>query len=183
MDRYNITKPIHSLMKTLAALGFLFLVVFSFDASRSSIRYTRINVIDSSPQTYPEKVGYRSRSEIDLMEHALAVTKTSLSFSLSSKGNSSISKISASKQAHCVGYAVFYNSILKKMFDENGMRHHRIEHVRAHIKMVGITVTGLIPDKRFADHDVCRITNTVTGRVYIVDPSLSEFFGKIIVNN
>ena len=137
MYRYNIIKPIHSIMKTLAALGFLFVIVFSFDASRSSIRYTRIQVIDSKPQAYPEKIGYRSRSELDLMEHALAITKTSLSFSLSSKGNSSISKIHAFKRAHCVGYAVFYNSVLNRLFEENGMSHHRIEHVRAHIKMAG----------------------------------------------
>ena len=170
-------------MKIVLVFGFLFLTIFSFDASRSSISYTRLKVIDPKPQDYPEKIGYRSRSELDLMEHALAISKTSLDFSISSKGNSSVAKIHASKKAHCVGYANFYNSVLAKEFDENGFDHYRVEHVRAHIKMAGITVTGLIPDKRFADHDVCRITNAVTGKVYIVDPCLSEFFGKIIVKD
>lgn len=170
-------------MKAFILVGFFFAVVLSFDASRSSIRYTRIKSIDSRPQAYPEKIGYRSRSELDLMEYALAITKTSLNFDLSSKGNSSVAKIHASKRAHCVGYANFYNSVLKKMFDENGLEHHRIEHVRAHIQMAGFTITGIIPDKRFADHDVCRITNTLTGKVYIVDPSLSEFFGRIVVTD
>jgi hypothetical protein len=170
-------------MKAFILVGFFFAVVLSFDASRSSIRYTIIKSIDSRPQEYPEKIGYRSNSELELMEYALAITKNSLNFDLSSKGNSSVAKIHASKRAHCVGYANFYNAVLKKIFDENGLSNHRIEHVRVHIKMAGITVTGLIPSKRFADHDVCRITNTVTGKVYIVDPSLSEFFGKIIIKS
>lgn len=130
---------------------------------------------------YIDKIGYISNSEIDILNHTLKLTTNNLKFDLSSKGNTPISEMIITKRAHCVGYARFYNSVFKKILSENKLTNYQVEHVRVHVKLFGIKVTDLINDKRFKDHDVCRITNTQTNNSYIVDPSLSEFFGNVIV--
>ena len=168
-------------MKLLIIFAISVFAIILFDFSRESISYTNIKVIDSDPQPYVGALNYRSHSSLDLMERALLITKNRLSFDLSSKGNSSVSKINLSNRAHCVGYANFYNSAVNHLFAKNGFRNYTIEHIRASVCFLGINLTNIIPDKRFVEHDVCRITNKLTGEVFIVDPSLSEIFGTLIV--
>jgi hypothetical protein len=164
-------------------LVFAFSTFAIFNFSKSSIKYTNLKMIDSQPQKYEASICYKTRSGLDIIERALLITKNSLSFDLSSKGNSSVKTISKTRKAHCVGYANFYSAVVSKLFKQNGLNLYRVEHVRAGVCLFGIKITNLIPDKRFADHDVCRITNTSTGEVYIVDPSLSDVVGNVIVKN
>jgi len=48
------------------------------------------------------------------------------------------------------------------------------------LKFLGANL-HVINMKEFKDHDICVVYDNNTNKKYIIDPSLSEVFGKIII--
>ena len=115
------------------------------------------------------------------MSMALDLTTNSLSFNLHSKNNSDVDYLLKSKEAHCVGYANVYNAYLKSILKNSNISGCKVYKVRAKVYVAGVNLTGISNDRSFKDHDVSMVEDTRTGYKYIIDPSLSEVFGNIIV--
>ncbi len=162
-------------------LPILILSVILMSFTYNVFSYKVIKVIDSSPQQFTKNVNYKSNNLESIMTFCLNQTKNDLEFSLSSKQNNSVPYISKSKQANCIGYTNYYNSMLSKCLSENNIDYVEITHVRALVFMDGINMHQFSNDPSFKDHDISIVKNKKTGEVYYVDASLSEMFGNIIV--
>lgn len=162
-------------------LPILILSVILMSFTYNVFSYKVIKVIDSSPQQFTKNVNYKSNNLESIMTFCLNQTKNDLQFSLSSKQNNSVAYISKSKQANCIGYTNYYNSMLSKCLSENNIDYVEVTHVRALVFIDGINMHQFSNDPSFKDHDISIVKNKKTGEVFYVDASLSEMFGNIIV--
>ena len=110
----------------------------------------------------------------EVLGHSLDITTDSLSFKLKSPGNMSTPKLVETKEANCVGYVTYYNSVLKALIKDNGFKNVKITHVRAQVFIWDINLTEILDDPSFKNHDVSIIY--YDNKTYVVDPSLSDFF-------
>jgi hypothetical protein len=142
--------------------------------------YEEIFVVNSVPQNNFKNFNYKSKNIDDLIEESLDITLDELSFDLKSNYNSDVNKLNETHKAHCVGYSNYFNSVLHKLVVNNNLKNIKITHVRAKVKFLGVNL-HIVDMKEFKDHDICVIYDNNTNKKYIVDPSLSEVFGKIII--
>jgi hypothetical protein len=164
--------------KVLIFLPFMFFNIFSFSQMFS---YDVIQIVNKTPNKINKNLKFKSDNLNELINESLRLTLSDLSFNLKSKGNSNVDFLLKSKEAHCVGYSNYFNSILLNLVQNNNLKKIRIYHVRAKIKFCGINL-HIIDKKEFKDHDVCVVYDDINKQKFIIDPSLSEIFGKIIVN-
>ena len=167
-------------MKKTILIGLTTLLLMSL--TFKNFTYKVINVIDTRPQSFGEKIDFKSDNLNSIMTYCLNKTKSDLSFSLHSKNNGSVKCIKTSKIANCIGYTNYYNSILKRCLSENKITNIEISHVRALVYLNGVNLHQFSDDPSLKDHDISVIKNKKTGETFYVDASLSEVFGNIIVN-
>ena len=171
-------------MKTISIKKTFFILCFIFLSSvflSQVFSYKILYVVDKAPKKITKKINFKSQDLKNLIQQSLDITKEELSFNLSSKGNSDVNFLNKTKQAHCVGYSNYFNSILNNLLIYNNIKNVRIHHVRAKVNFLGMDL-HFINMKEFKDHDICIIYDDRTNTKYIVDPSLSEIFGDIILN-
>lgn len=148
----------------------------------NNFTYKVINVIDKKPQSFGEKIDFKSDNLNSIMVYCLNKTKSDLSFSLYSKNNGSVTCIKTSKIANCIGYTNYYNSMLSRCLSENKITNVEITHVRALVYLNGVNLHQFSNDPSLKDHDISVIKDKKTGETFYVDASLSEVFGNIIVD-
>lgn len=126
---------------------------------------------------YTEK---KAKNLDEAIEMALKITTNQLTFKLHSTGNSDVNYLMKSGQAHCVGYANFYNAMLRSILINSNIKDCKIYRVRAKVIFAGIDLTSISNDPSFKDHDISMVIDTENNVKYLIDPSLSEVMGSII---
>lgn len=156
-------------------------VLTGFSLLNKTLDYSIIRVIDSSPQNFSDNLEFRTNDLEDAIDYSLDCTLSDLSFVLKSKNNNSVSYISKTKEANCIGYSNYFNSVLSQVLEQNKIKNVEILHVRAKVLMNGFNVHSFFDDPSFKDHDISVIKDKQTGNTYYVDASLSEVMGDIII--
>jgi hypothetical protein len=157
-------------MKNLGLI-IISIFLFSFTIPRHLFNYKILRVINQ------EKIyGNTTQNIKPILSEVLSSTTDDLSFKL--KSNTSL--VFKTKVGNCVGYAKYYNKLLKEKLIRDGIGNITISHARAKVLFVGQNI-HFSNSPSLKDHDISIVKNNTTGDVYYVDPSLSEVFGSIIV--
>ncbi len=143
--------------------------------------YKVITIISDKPQKLDCKASFISKNISDIIEYSLRYTTNHLTFKLKSYDNMIVNKIDKYRVANCVGYTIYFNSVLSKILEQNNVKNYKISHARVSILFFGQNICNYFSDPSFQNHDISIVTNTITHEIYYVDPSLSETFGDIII--
>jgi hypothetical protein len=134
----------------------------------------------SSPSISKVYTDKKANNLDEAIKMALKITTNQLTFKLKSSGNSDVNYLVKSGQAHCVGYANFYNAMLKSILINSNIKDCKIYRVRATVIFAGIDLTSISDDPSFKDHDISMVIDYKNNVKYLIDPSLSEVMGSII---
>lgn len=134
----------------------------------------------NSPVVYKPYTEKKAKNLDEAIEMALKITTNQLTFKLKSTGNSDVNYLMKSGLAHCVGYANFYNAMLRSILLNSNITNCKIYRVRAKVIFAGMDLTSISNDPRFKDHDISMVIDTKNSIKYLIDPSLSEVMGSII---
>lgn len=120
--------------------------------------------------------GIKTKDIESIIVECLIETTNDLSFKL--KSNSS--HVDKTKIGNCVGYTKYFNKLFISKLNKNNYGNISVTHARVKVLIMGTNI-HLINSKSLKDHDISVIYNKTDNKTYLVDPSLSEVFGNIIV--
>ncbi len=117
-----------------------------------------------------------------IIQRALDLTAVHLRFT-SGKNDIDPNLLFSSKNAHCVGYAAFFNTtclaLLRKEKLENRFQ---VTHFRGKLTLLGFDLHQLTSSPFFGDHDFNVVEDLETGKKVYVDASLRDVLGIGLVS-
>lgn len=111
-----------------------------------------------------------------IIQLSLSITAQQLNFT-AGRNDVDPNKLVSSKTAHCVGYAAFYASTCKYLFQKFNLQDTwSAKHQIGQLNLLGNNIHQYINTPFFKDHDFVTIEHKITGEVFAVDPSLYDYF-------
>lgn len=162
----------------------LLLVLFRGVIFRTLIRYVEVNtrptieITNEKVLDIIEKRVSNKTMDLDAIANvAREITNEYLSFKLKAKTKDP-NQLLNFNEANCVGYSALYNSIVHELIKQNSLHKEvRATHKVARLEFLGINIHSFFNSRYFRDHDYNEITNTKTGEVLVIDPSISDYLG------
>ncbi len=112
----------------------------------------------------------------EIIEMSNAITSDYLRFTFN-KASSNPNVISKNKKANCIGYAGLFNSVGNYILEKKKLKKsYKFTHLVGKLEVLDYDIHSLIESPFFKDHDFNKVENLKTGKVYFIDPSLTDYF-------
>lgn len=153
--------------------GWIFrqLITYINIGERENIKVTNTRLL--------EKIRLKSTEEAIKIEQIIQIAKSitikELRFSKNQISRNPNDLIDTN-QANCIGYAAMFNSIANYLIRENNLEqkyesHHRI----GNLELLGFNLNQFFTNPFFQDHDYNEIVDLQKGKIFAIDPSISDY--------
>lgn len=175
----KIIKRITLTILILTAIGLFFrgwfyrqLVTYKSVGLRASYSATDdklVSYINASADKYSD------RDIEQIIKLGLSITSAKLNFT-AHKNNSNPNILITSKTAHCVGYASFFATTCNYLLKKYELDHKWIAKPQVgQLYFLGTNVHQYFKIPFLKDHDFATIENKISGQVFAVDPTISDY--------
>jgi len=111
-----------------------------------------------------------------VIKMGLRATSRQLNFT-TTKNDNDPNKLIYSKTAHCVGYASFFATTCNYLLKKNNLAGYWTAKPQiGQLFFIGININKCFNTPFFKDHDFVTIENKVTGQIFAVDPTVTDYF-------
>jgi hypothetical protein len=111
-----------------------------------------------------------------IIKLGLSITSRQLNFT-SDKNDTDPNKLITYKKAHCVGYATFFATTCKYLFEKYNLAETWTAKPQVgQLYFLGINIHKYFNSKFYKDHDFVKIENKVTGEIVAVDPTVTTIY-------
>ena len=151
---------------------------------RYSVNYTSIgtrNSIEITNQDLLDKIQIHSNDQQadiqKIIKIANSITIETLNFTGGPTSNNP-NELMQTRQANCIGYSALFNSIANQLITQYQLTDRiQAKHHIGQLDFLGINLHQLFSHPFFKDHDFNTLQDLQTGKVYAIDPSLSDYLG------
>ena len=165
-------------------IGILLVLLFRGYLFRTLVRYQENNELEKIPltnETLRDQIkSIQSQEDIeDLIKIALVLTADHLHFrSQASSVDPNQLFRPTSSPTHCVGYSAFFATIFQQLLQQhNWQDSYQVQHLRGHLTLLGFDLHQFNDDPFFQHHDYNRIIEISTGKQWVVDIAVYDYFG------
>jgi hypothetical protein len=81
------------------------------------------------------------------------------------------------KTTNCIGYSALFNAVSSYLLKKKGFNSVKCGHKIGHLYFIRFNLHSLFKDPAFKDHDYNVITDKLTNRKYVIDPTLKAYSG------
>ena len=160
----------------------MILILFRGIIFRLAVKYNEIGTrpeIALTNKKLIDKIDIESTNKIIeaklILEIADEITKKELKFT-TKKSSNNPNELVNTNLANCVGYSAMYNSIANYLINKNDLHNEIVaEHKIGQLELLGFNLHDYFENPFFNDHDFNEITNKVTGEIFLIDPSVSDY--------
>jgi hypothetical protein len=170
---------------TLLAIFFIttFGILFRGFIFRHLVTYRSVGLRTNYYATYNKLVDLinanadnKSYQDIEeIIKLGLSITSKQLNFT-ADKNNIDPNKLVASKTAHCVGYATFFSTTCNQLLDKYKLADTWTAKPQVgQLYFLETNIHQYFNTPFFRDHDFATVENKITGQIFAVDPTVSDY--------
>ncbi|WP_282088765.1 hypothetical protein [Aquimarina algiphila] len=171
--------------KKIYTLSSLIVLLFIFKASiyRAIIKYEVVGSRKGYEVKDENLINFIEKELIEddlidiesILKKSRVLTNEKLHFT-SSKCDIDPNKLITSEYTHCIGYALFFETICNYMIKKNPLLKDWKATTRiGELYFFGINIHNYIESPFFKDHDFVIIENAKTGQKFFIDPTVSDY--------
>ncbi len=160
----------------------LLLLILRGPIYRQLVQYQVVGERQLIPLTDPELlaiIDQEAEGDIrgiqEIIHIGLQITNQTLHFT-TGKASRNPNQLFRTQKANCIGYSALFHSVVHHLIHTYDFSQRiKPKHLIGKIHILGIDIHPLFDSPFFKDHDFNQLTDLETGKVYHIDPSVSDY--------